>query len=354
MPDPPAEPAAHTSAPFDGQAAGEAIVTAHSFLVQQADLEREAAEVLPGKFDECTYDKGYIRQPLFACLTCTHPPSKYQRSKADTGPETAPAGMCYSCSIECHTGHDVIELLAKRSFQCDCGTARLLPAGKGSCCELKSTRTMLAEFTNTKNAYNHNFWGFYCRCDKFYDPDDGAVMIQCYICNDWYHDRCIGKMPDEDDYEDYICRECVGKHDVLRRIDTTLVFRGAIAGGLVTKVETHDRLPYTSPEEQKVDVVSTEDKVQENANERPRKRTKTSACRLLPDNVDQPMDLFMVDGWKNDICTCVVCIKKIEMQNLEFLLDSDEIVEPEVDDSRGESLYESAMKKLQRMDHTRA
>ncbi|ORX67591.1 hypothetical protein DL89DRAFT_269381 [Linderina pennispora] len=313
MPDPPPEPAPHTSAPCDGQAADEAIVTAHSFLVHQADLEREAAEVLPGKFDECTYDKGYIRQPLFACLTCTHPPSKYQRSKADTGPETAPAGMCYSCSIECHTGHEVIELFAKRSFQCDCGTARLLPAGKGSCCELKSTRTMLAEFTNTKNAYNHNFWGFYCRCDKFYDPDDSTVMIQCYICNDWYHDRCIGKMPDEDDYEDYICRE---------RIDTTLVFRGAIAW-----------LPYTSAEEQKVDVVSTEDKAQENADERPRKRTKTSACRLLPDN--------------NDICTCVVCIKKIEMQNLEFLLDSDEIVEPEVDDSRGESL-------IRRMDHTRA
>ncbi|KAJ1939090.1 hypothetical protein FBU59_004235 [Linderina macrospora] len=322
----------------DDQTNSEPIVTAHSFLVQQADLEREAAEVLPGKFDECTYDKGYIRQPLYACLTCTHPPSNYQRTKPDASAETAPAGMCYSCSIECHTGHEVIELFAKREFQCDCGTARLLPAGEGSCCELKSTRKMLAKFANTKNSYNHNFWGFYCRCDTFYNPDDEAVMIQCFICNDWYHDRCIGKAPDEGDYEDYICRECVAKHDVLRCIDTTLVFRGVVADGVDRQVE----------------VVDAEENKAENTEERPSKKAKTSACRLLPDTVSQPMDLFMVDGWKNDICTCTGCIKKIETQKLEFLLDSDEIVEPEMDDTRGESLYESAMKKLQGMDRTRA
>ncbi|KAJ2027581.1 hypothetical protein GGI08_009888, partial [Coemansia sp. S2] len=149
MDDTKSELALQSTSEVDGD--GEEVVTAHSFLVAQADLEREAAEVLPGKFDECTYDKGYIRQPLYACLTCTHPPLKYCQG-ASSSDSTEPAGMCYSCSIECHAGHEVIELFTKRQFRCDCGTKRLLlPVEQGACCRLKSARTMLATLENANN-----------------------------------------------------------------------------------------------------------------------------------------------------------------------------------------------------------
>ncbi|KAJ2697615.1 hypothetical protein H4218_003824 [Coemansia sp. IMI 209128] len=331
---------------------GEVVVTACSFLVAQADLEREAAEVLPGKFDECTYDKGYIRQPLYACLTCTHPPLKYRQGSIRPGPEnqlaTDPAGMCYSCSIECHAGHEVIELFTKRQFRCDCGTKRLLlPAEQGACCRLKSAQPMLAKLENAANVYNHNFWGMYCSCDKFYAPEDEAgVMIQCYVCNDWYHDSCIGKLPSEDEYEDYVCRACVSKHAVLRYIDSTMLRYGRVEDGRVSQIELSSSasIPDTSTER--------------SADEPASKRARPSMCRLRPDmsaiDALQPFDLFLADGWKSHVCTCIDCMREIEANRLVFLVEEDEVVEPEDDEALGESLYESAMKRLRTMDHTRA
>ncbi|KAJ1671814.1 hypothetical protein EV182_007434, partial [Spiromyces aspiralis] len=37
-------------------------ITAVDYLLFQAELEREAAETLPGKFDSCTFSKGYLNQ----------------------------------------------------------------------------------------------------------------------------------------------------------------------------------------------------------------------------------------------------------------------------------------------------
>jgi E3 ubiquitin-protein ligase UBR7 len=91
--------------------------------------------VLPGRFDSCTYNLGYVKQSVYACLTCTH----------DT---KTPAGFCYGCSISCkhflgwrtktlfkgaslmsnsdtgHGSHDVLELFVKRKFRCDCGGSK--------------------------------------------------------------------------------------------------------------------------------------------------------------------------------------------------------------------------------------
>ena len=55
------------------------------------------------------FPAGYCNQAVYACLTCT----------PASGAETA--GFCYSCSITCHTDHDVKELWKKRNFKCDCG-----------------------------------------------------------------------------------------------------------------------------------------------------------------------------------------------------------------------------------------
>lgn len=130
----------------DNSTENEQVVTAVDIMNQQTALEQEAQEVLPGKFESCTFDQGYIRQALYACKTCTPP-------------DHEPAGMCYSCSIACHSDHELYELFPKRNFRCDCG----LP-GKFSDrpCEL-ATRRKRATQKNEDNVYNHNFRGLYCR-----------------------------------------------------------------------------------------------------------------------------------------------------------------------------------------------
>ena len=59
--------------------------TADDLVAAQDELEREAREVLPFSFSQCTYDLGYIRQPLYACLTCLNN-----------------CAVCAACSISCH------------------------------------------------------------------------------------------------------------------------------------------------------------------------------------------------------------------------------------------------------------
>jgi len=41
------------------------------------------------------------------------------------------------------------------------------------------------DFLNKENKYNHNFIGKYCRCDS--EDDEIEDMIQCTICEDWFH-----------------------------------------------------------------------------------------------------------------------------------------------------------------------
>jgi E3 ubiquitin-protein ligase UBR7 len=130
----------------DSTAEGEKTVTAVEYLENQLALEREAADILPGKFENCTYKLGYIRQAVYACKTCTN-----------LNPDN-PAGMCYGCSIACHADHEVLELFPKRNFRCDCG---LKSKFGGSVCQLDMESKTGSR--NDDNSYNHNYTGRYCR-----------------------------------------------------------------------------------------------------------------------------------------------------------------------------------------------
>lgn len=59
--------------------------TADDLVAAQDALEAEARDALPFSFSQCTYDLGYIRQPVYACLTCLNQ-----------------KGVCGACSISCH------------------------------------------------------------------------------------------------------------------------------------------------------------------------------------------------------------------------------------------------------------
>jgi E3 ubiquitin-protein ligase UBR7 len=43
-------------------------ITMQSLLETQDRMAEEARAVLPYSFDECTYDKGYIRQAVWSCI----------------------------------------------------------------------------------------------------------------------------------------------------------------------------------------------------------------------------------------------------------------------------------------------
>lgn len=188
-------------------------LTAVDYINEQDDLEKEARELMPYDPEECTYDKGELRQPVFACLTCS-------RTNNNT-----PIGVCYSCSIQCHSSHELVELFSRRNFVCDCGTTKMAKSLNGACklrIKRKESETTLfrprtgsssshqrsfsfgsqsnldlpAEDIPGSNSYNQNFKGLFCSCEKPYNPlEETGNMLQCFFgfeCGeDWYHESCI-------------------------------------------------------------------------------------------------------------------------------------------------------------------
>ncbi|XP_021100553.1 putative E3 ubiquitin-protein ligase UBR7 isoform X3 [Heterocephalus glaber] len=174
----------------------EPVVSLVDVLEEDEELENEACAVLGGSDSEkCSYSQGSVkRQALYACSTCT--------------PEGGePAGICLACSYECHGSHKLFELYTKRNFRCDCGNSKF----KNLECKLFPDKAKI----NFGNKYNDNFFGLYCICKRPYpDPEDEVPdeMIQCVVCEDWFHGRHLGAIPPESgDFQEMVCQACM-KH----------------------------------------------------------------------------------------------------------------------------------------------
>lgn len=111
------------TSPMVNQDEAEKIFTVQEFLEHQQNLQQEAKQAFPFRFDECSYSQGknyfnfkdsigYTNQRAYVCKTCI---------------TTEPTLICYSCSIACHGDHEIVELWFKRNVRCDCCT----PAIKG-------------------------------------------------------------------------------------------------------------------------------------------------------------------------------------------------------------------------------
>ncbi|XP_020030518.1 putative E3 ubiquitin-protein ligase UBR7 isoform X2 [Castor canadensis] len=174
----------------------EPVVSLVDVLEEDEELENEACAVLGGSdAEKCSYSQGSVkRQALYACSTCT-----------PEGEE--PAGICLACSYECHGSHKLFELYTKRNFRCDCGNSKF----KNLECKLFPDKAKV----NSGNKYNDNFFGLYCICKRPYpDPDDEVPdeMIQCVVCEDWFHGRHLGVIPPESgDFQEMVCQACM-KH----------------------------------------------------------------------------------------------------------------------------------------------
>jgi len=80
-----------------------------------------------------------------------------------------------------------VELWTKRNFRCDCGNSKF---GEFYCKIFPNK-----DVENAGNSYNHNFKGSYCTCGRPYpDPDaeEQVEMIQCCLCEDWFHEEHLG------------------------------------------------------------------------------------------------------------------------------------------------------------------
>lgn len=82
-----------------------------------------------------------------------------------------------SAPFACASDHDLVELFAKRSFQCDCGTLSICRGDENKemsvlPCNLRGNDLKFAP-QNDSNIYSKNFDGAFCRCErgKKYDPE---------------------------------------------------------------------------------------------------------------------------------------------------------------------------------------
>ena len=268
-PDNPRE-TAHTSGAetvHDGELsrASENSQTASDFINNQLQLEADAREALPYKFEHCTQPLGPLRQNLFSCLTCNPPPS------SPSAPYT-PAAVCYSCSIACHGEHTLVELFNRRDFTCDCGTTRL-PAT--SPCTLRIDPAtgirgpVRSQAPAEGNTYNQNCRNRFCACGEIYNAhEEKGTMFQCLglaheaeggCGEDWWHPECVTGLgrgrtkvkthenedakqettreedvdegqplppgfPGEDTFETFICYKCVEANPWIKRYAGTTGF----------------------------------------------------------------------------------------------------------------------------------
>lgn len=171
---------------------------ASDLIAAQDALEEEAREAIPFASTECTYDAGYIKQPLFACermflslfLSCcctdraspqashAYTIARYVRDAPSpaTGsslPLLPPPRRPGRLTLPFRREHQLVELFNRRNFRCDCGTEAM---GAGSCCQLAGRQDAPA---NAQNEYDKNFRGEFCFCGKAYDPEtESDTMLQ--------------------------------------------------------------------------------------------------------------------------------------------------------------------------------
>jgi len=313
----------------------EETVTMVDVLQDERELEEDAEAVLGGADEKnCTYmTGGYVkRQPLYSCLTCI--PAEW--AKEDPGARCG--GVCLACSYHCHEGCTLVELYTKRNFRCDCGNGRF----PNNTCKLEKDKMA----RNEDNRYDQNFLGVYCTCSRPYpDPEDPVEdeMIQCVICEDWFHSRHLvedgANVPRGDRYAEMICKGCVSKNDfVLRYPDFGWDY-----------------------EPKKVDVENEEEV------EKGKKCPLASVDGAEESAQVKAKSLFLLSGWREALCRCNDCQKLYQEKQVEFLLDPEDTVhfyesknkqEGEEEVGEGEastsstSSYEKGMQALTSMERT--
>ncbi|GAB9467134.1 E3 ubiquitin-protein ligase ubr7-like [Globisporangium polare] len=272
----------------------EVVVTLDEVLQEDALLTDAANAVLgASSATDCSYPLGYMRQALYACLTCT-PESEDASTRA---------GVCLACSYSCHENHELIELYTKRDFRCDCGNDKF---PKENPCKLVNDKAP----TNERNVYSQNFTGKYCSCHRPYpDPERTTeeVMLQCVVCEDWLHAEHVFPAEEEaasqqqvpDDFDDFICVACMVKHQFLLAYD------------------------MDDDEEEEEAAVAAEDEAKD-ANCILDKKLQAMDTRDDAEELKKVRPTFWAREWRDALCKCAKCVARFEKEKIAFLLDPED------------------------------
>uniref|UniRef100_A0A6N2JXH5 UBR-type domain-containing protein n=1 Tax=Salix viminalis TaxID=40686 RepID=A0A6N2JXH5_SALVM len=325
----------------------EQTVTIDEYLKNVEAEELNADLVLGGdEGNECTYNMGYMkRQAIFSCLSCT---------------PDGNAGVCTACSLSCHDGHEIVELWTKRNFRCDCGNSKF---GENFC-KIFAKK----DVENAENSYNHNFKGLYCSCDRPYpDPDVEAQeeMIQCIMCEDWFHDEHLGlessnEIPRDEEgepfYEDFICKTCSAvcsfltlypktiwasggedvatnsnakDKDVLEDIPTACGF-GKLENDICAK-NSSQKDNATAGKASAVGESSGKNSGSDNPNQCTKDINLHTTCVLGVDvEVTSPVSegkpLFLSKNWRDVLCRCEKCLDMYNQKQISYLLDKEDTI----------------------------
>ncbi|KAJ9173723.1 hypothetical protein P3X46_016832 [Hevea brasiliensis] len=331
----------------------EQTITINEYLNKVEAEELEADLVLGGdEGKECTYTMGYMkRQAIFSCLTCTPDGS---------------AGVCTACSLSCHDGHEIVELWTKRNFRCDCGNSKF---GEFFC-KLFPKK----DVENAENSYNHNFKGLYCTCGRPYpDPDveEQEEMIQCIMCEDWFHEEHLGlessnEIPRDEEgeplYEDFICKTCSAICSFLILYPQTIWAAGGKRGDATVSNSKDKNVledtssacgsrnlkndacsPCSSGDNNamanangdsvpvaEASVIGESSEKNISSNQSTKDANLQSTCVLGVDTVNLPVleskPLFLSKNWRDVLCRCEKCLDMYNQKHISYLLDNEDSI----------------------------
>ncbi|KFP28307.1 Putative E3 ubiquitin-protein ligase UBR7, partial [Colius striatus] len=233
-----------------------------------------------------------------------------------------------------------------RNFRCDCGNSKF----KNLQCKLLPEKGKV----NSGNKYNDNFYGLYCTCKRPYpDPEDEIPdeMIQCIVCEDWFHGRHLGAVPPESgDFHEMVCQACMNHCHFL------WAYASQLAVPALTKVNSleDERIvpKVEESEEQKKEIKKEsgveyqemkEEKQPEQLNEPSTSSGVCSDCvqigQILPSWAATGAHLcklkelqskpflkkdtatFWPLNWRSKLCTCEGCLKMYAELEVPFLTD---------------------------------
>jgi E3 ubiquitin-protein ligase UBR7 len=195
---------------------------------------------------------------------------------------------------------------------------------------------------NDKNAYNQNFSGVYCTCHRPYpDPEDDIKdqMIQCTVCEDWYHTRHLdAACPNAEEYSEMICGQCMEDYAFLKKY----------------YVEIPNANVSISEKSTVVDV----EKVEEATNDEggsANKKLKMDICKKPSESTYMKGAAFWVDGWRKNLCTCTECMQMYTDLKIDYLLNEEDTVQWYEENGKNhlESADDREMRALSSLDRVR-
>jgi E3 ubiquitin-protein ligase UBR7 len=204
-----------------------------------------------------------------------------------------------------------------------------------------------------ENKYNKNFSGLYCTCKRPYpDPEDPIEdeMIQCIICEDWYHGRHLNaKIPDSSNYSEMSCFLCIQKNEFL------MDYSGSFAVETIDNSDANDSILNVTTCDESL-AIDDNDKDNEPSSAKKIKLADDACIRpkSLPQSTDAPKSIFWKD-LRSNLCKCSACLQMYGENEVMFLIDPEDPVHKYEEKGKNKpktSVYENSLQALQSLPLT--